>query len=486
MGAKEEYRAAVGEMGKKEFTLLKMQEYGFWPKGLPTPYERQKNESEDEYRARKSLLKEQEKIAAQIAALYEEKEQISEKLKQLRLQYDQTWDIERIRKDVAQQIMRESIERRAERKRQKELAKAQAREAWEKHKAENIVFIGRGYSGGLSDRETDEAKLRSLGLPAIRDDKELALLLGLEYSTLRFLAYHRDVVTTDHYYRFTVPKRSGGERQIAAPKSELKRTQRMILTRILEKINISDHAHGFIKDRSVISNAAEHQSRAQLLVNIDLEDFFPSVTFARVRGMFKSFGYSGYVSSLLAMLCTYCERMPIDVKGQTRYVKTTDRILPQGSPASPMITNILCRNLDARMLDMAAKHGFTYSRYADDMSFSFEEKPDADSVKKAVFAIQCLVCDEGFRINKKKTQYLGKSSRQSVTGIVINGDQPGVPKTWVKKLRAAVHNASRQKSSGPLPDNTIHEIYGMVSWLSSVNHERYKKLIDEARAVIKK
>jgi len=495
MDTRKEYRAAVRDMGKKEFTLLKMREYGFWPKGLPTPHERQKNEPDGDYQIRRALLTEFEKTASQIAALCEEKEHIEEKLRQLRRQYDQTWDIDRIRKDVAQQIMQESIERRAERKRQRELAKAKAREAWERHKAENIVYIGRGYSGGLSDKEIDEAKLHSLGMPAIRDDKDLAALLGLEYRQLRFLAYHRDVVVTDQYYRYTIPKRSGGERQIAAPKSALKHAQRMILERVLENITVSGHAHGFIKGRSVVSNAAAHNTRPELLINMDLEDFFPSVTFARVRGMFKSFGYSGYISSLLAMLCTYCERVPIEVKGRIRYVKTSDRILPQGSPASPMITNILCRRLDQRLMELASRHGFAYSRYADDMSFSKGGKTDADadadadaeSVKKAVFAIQCVVNDEGFRINKKKTRYLGRNSRQSVTGIVINDGQPGVPKAWVKKLRAAVYNAGRQKASGgALPDKTVHEISGMASWLGAVNYNRYRKLIEEARAVIQK
>ena len=485
MDTRKEYRASVSELGKKEFTLLKMQEYGFWPKGLPTPHERQKNESAAEFQKRKALLAEVEKIAAQIAALYEEKAQILQKLKQLRKQYDQTWDDDKIRKDVARQIMQESIARRAERKQRRELDKARAREAWKKHKAENIVFIGRGYSGGLSDRETVAAKLISLGLPIVQDDRELAALLGLEYPQLRTLAYHRDVVTTDHYYHYTIPKRSGGERSIAAPKSVLKHAQRMILSQILEKIVISEAAHGFIKGRSVISGAAVHTAEPELLITMDLEDFFPSVTFARVRGLFKSFGYSGYISSLLAMLCTYCERMPIEVKGQTRYVKTSDRILPQGSPASPMITNLLCRRLDQRITEVAAPYGCTYSRYADDMSFCFERKSDANSIKKFVFAVQCVVYDEGFRINKKKTRYLGKNSRQSVTGIVINSARLGVPKAWVKKLRAAVYNAARQKTNGSLPDDTVSEISGMISWLNAVNRDRYQKIITEAKAVVR-
>ncbi len=479
-----EYRKSVSEMGKREFTLLKMQEYGFWPQDLPTPYERQKNESKEEYNIRKELIKEYEKIAVEISKLYSEKDEINSKLSSLRSQYNNTWDYEKIRKDIAQKIMRESIERRAERKKQRELEKQRVTEAWKKKKAENIVFIGRGYSGLLSDKESDNEKLVSLGLPIIKDDKELADILDIEYKKLRFLAYHRDVVIVDHYHRYSIPKRSGGERNIAAPKTVLKGVQRKILELILEKIEVNDYAHGFLKGKSIVSGADMHIKQPELLINIDLENFFPTITFERVRGMFKSFGYSGYISSLLAMLCTYCERMPIEIKGQTRYVKTSERILPQGSPASPMITNIICRRMDFKIGELTSKYNFSYSRYADDMSFSFEGAIDKEQIKKFVFDVQCIVYDEGFRINKEKTRYLKKNNRQCVTGIVINNEQLGVPKIWLKRMRAAIYNAKRLKEKGQLSSHNINEISGMASWLTSVNQERYNKIIEEARRLI--
>jgi len=148
--------------------------------------------------------------------------------------------------------------------------------------------------------------------------------------------------------------------------------------------------------------------------------------------MFKSFGYSGQISSLLAMLCTYCERVPVEVKGQTKYVKASERILPQGSPASPMITNIICRHLDARLSKLAAGYQCTYTRYADDLSFSFAEALTGPQIKKFVFDIQCAVHDEGLKINKAKTRYLKKNNRQCVTGVVINNEEIGVPKAFVK------------------------------------------------------
>ena len=102
---KQNYRNAVNSMGKKEFTLIKMQEYGFWPENLPTPYERQENETPEEYKKRKGLLEKYEEVINQINDIYKEKEEINSKLKELQKKYDDTWDYEKIRKDVSQTIM---------------------------------------------------------------------------------------------------------------------------------------------------------------------------------------------------------------------------------------------------------------------------------------------------------------------------------------------------------------------------------------------
>ena len=380
MDTRSEYRKLVNEMGKKEFTFLKMQEYGFWPSHLPTPYERQQNETEEDFENRKKLLDEFQKLSDVIANAYTEKNEIEKKLFLLQKEYQNTWDYEKVRAVVAQEIMKESIARRAERKAERERQKQLKTEAWQKRKSENILFIGRGYSNILHKKETDIAKLEQQKLPVIQTDKELANVLGIEYNTLRYLAYHRDVVTFDNYYRFDIPKKSGGTRHIAAPKIQLKTAQRQILEKILQKVEISDAAHGFIKSKSVLTGAKVHHTSPDLLINIDLENFFPTITFERVRGLYQHLGYSGYIASLLAMICTYCERMPIEIKGETKYIKTSERILPQGSPASPMITNIICQRMDKRIFGLCQKLGVTYTRYADDMSFSYIGKLEDFSI----------------------------------------------------------------------------------------------------------
>jgi hypothetical protein len=480
---KAEYRAMISQMGKKEFTLIKMQEYGFWPKGVPTPFEKQKSESPEEFAQREKLTKEYQDLVNKIAGLYKEKDDINRKLRELRKKYDETWDIEKIRKDIAQEIMKESIKRRAEKKKQRELEKQQRAEAWKKKKQEDIVFVGKGYSSMLYKYEINEERLNSLGLPIITSDRILAEFLEMEYKKLRFLAYHRDVVVSDHYVRYQIPKRSGGMRLIAAPKAILKKAQRIILDKILSIIPVSDEAHGFLIGKSVISGANNHPKQPALVINMDLEDFFPTVTFERIRGMLHSFGYSGYISTIIAMLCTYCERIPIDVKGKTKYVATTRRVLPQGSPASPMITNIICRRLDKRLSGLAKKFGFSYTRYADDMSFTIE---DESNVNLGRFSglISMIVKDEGFRINKKKTRYLRKNNRQEITGVVINNHEIGIPRKWIRKFRAAIFNAKKLKLEGEIPIEKQRELSGMASWVQSVNSNRYQKLINAACEVI--
>lgn len=516
---RQSYRDAVNSMGKKEFTLLKMQEYGFWPKDLPTPYERQKNESAEDYEKRQKLLKKYEATINNIDSLYKEKEAINNKLKELKKKYDDTWDYEKIRKDVSQIIMKESIERRKERKRLRDIKKKEKSHAWKKVKEENIVYIGRGYSNALFHKETNIESLEKLNLPVIKDDKELAEFLNIEYKQLRYLTYHRDVVKFDNYVRYTIPKKKGGVRSIAAPKKNLKNAQRTILDKILSKIEVNTCAHGFIQRKSVVSGAEVHSNaKVELLINMDLENFFPTITFERVRGMFEKFGYSGYVSSLLAMICTYCERMEMEIKGEKIYVKTSDRILPQGSPCSPMITNIICNKLDKRLNGLATKYDFTYSRYADDMSFSFPKgnvilksgvnndnnkvnentdnkdtlnnhaanKDDDLNIGKILGIISKIIREEGFNINNEKTKFLRENNRQAITGIVINNGEIGVPKKWVKNLRAAVYNASKLKESGAdIPYTVRNEIKGMASWLSCVNKEKYSAIIEQCKNLLK-
>ena len=173
MDAKAEYRNLVSNMGKKEFTFLKMQEYGFWPSNLPN--ERQEHETEQDFENRKRLLDEFQKLSEQLSNAYQEKAEIEKKLSHLKKEYQDTWDYEKIRSVVAQEIMKESLARRAERKAERERQKQLKKQAWNKRKAENILFIGKGYSNLLAKKETNVQKLKENQMPVIETDRELAV-----------------------------------------------------------------------------------------------------------------------------------------------------------------------------------------------------------------------------------------------------------------------------------------------------------------------
>ena len=142
-----------------------------------------------------------------------------------------------------------------------------------------------------------------------------------------------------------------------------------VFDEILRRLEPEPQAHGFVPGRSIVTNAASHTGKA-VVCNLDLKDFFPSITFRRVKGLFRKLGYGEHVATLLALLCTEPPRVPVELDGKTYHVALGARVLPQGACTSPAITNALCRRLDRRLDGLARRHGFAYTRYADDLTFS--------------------------------------------------------------------------------------------------------------------
>jgi len=144
-----------------------------------------------------------------------------------------------------------------------------------RRKATDIVFLGRGVSGRLGDRTSDREKLETLGLPVLSTPAELAAALGLSVSKLRWLAFHTEVATRVHYVTFIVPKKSGGSRTLSAPHRTLAAAQQWVLANVVGRLPVESPAHGFLPGRSIVTNARPHAGRA-IVVNLDLENFFPS------------------------------------------------------------------------------------------------------------------------------------------------------------------------------------------------------------------
>jgi hypothetical protein len=275
---------------------------------------------------------------------------------------------------LAQRRMRKERMAQAKLKRE-ETQQRRARErheralAWHARSTREVLYLGAGVSAGLNDTRSDAAQLASLALPALHDAQALAHAMGLSLPELRFLAFDRRVSRISHYRRFAMPKKTGGERIISAPMPRLKRAQYWVLDNILAKAPLHPAAHGFTRGRSIVSNASPHIGQA-VVINVDLKDFFPSIAMPRVKGVFKTLGYSEQVATVLALLSTESASETVVVDGETFHVSHGPRTLPQGAPSSPALTNILCRCLDARLQGAAAKLGFRYTRYADDLTFS--------------------------------------------------------------------------------------------------------------------
>lgn len=254
-------------------------------------------------------------------------------------------------------------------------------------------------------------------------------LFGMNYSVLRKLLYPKQ-----NYNIYEIKKKNGGKRVIHVPEDALKKIQTKLLEFLYDSIGeVKDCVHGFTPKRSIVTNASQHcSSRTNYLLNIDIQDFFPSINFFRVRGLFQSepFSFSHSVASVLAQICTY--------KNQ----------LPQGAPTSPLVANLICRSLDNRLIRLARKNKVIYTRYSDDITFSFSTKYKENLPKDICFVkdddiylgekLTSIFDESSFLINPKKTRLSHKTQRLEVTGIKIN-EFPNVKRIFIDKIRGGLH-----------------------------------------------
>lgn len=322
------------------------------------------------------------------------------------------------------------------------------------------------------DLKTDEAQLARYGLPLWRSEDDVAQALGLTVKRLRHFAIHRQRERVCHYVSFAIPKRKGGERLILAPKRELKALQRKLLRLLVDKLPVSDHAHGFRGGRSIRSNGEPHVGH-RVVVKLDLKDFFPSVHVGRVRGMLIALGYGYPVAATLAVLMTEAPRQPVEEEGVIYHVPVASRHCVQGAPTSPGLCNALLLTLDHRLAGLARHFGFAYTRYADDLTFSGDDDRQAHGLIRLVSRI---VAQEGFRVNRDKTRILRSGGRQTVTGVVVN-QTLGLSRQERRRLRAALHQA-RRDGSGPDP-----HLQGKLAYLAMLNPAQARALQGGARPV---
>ena len=452
----QQYRELMRKYGRDAFIKEEMIALGFWPPNLQALENREKALADLKIRR------------GELIALHQ---QLSGVEKEIGDVTNLEALIDEIRKKRIERVRLQREERKAARLLELE-AKHTAEAA---RRREEPPFLGRGVSTGLKYDGGSSERLAASNLPKLTTAGDIARAIGIEEHKVAWLTYHRGAATIDHYYRFTIPKRSGGTRVISSPKKQLRVAQNWVLNSILSKIELHPAAAAFRAGRSIVDNARLHQERA-IVVRLDLKDFFPSIKLRRVKGLFQSFGYNEGVATIMALLCTEAPRVEIKLDGETRYVSLGERQLPQGACTSPLLTNILCRRLDTRLTALSQKFGFTYSRYADDLVFSHSDS----EAKLGLFLtlVKKVIQTEGFILNEDKTRIMRQQHRQTVTGLVVN-QQPHLSRDDLRKFRAFLHHCEKEgfaAVSEKTGRNARAYASGYLAFIQMVSPERAKQI----------
>lgn len=457
---REEWIQKVSREGREETIRKEMIRLGFWTEDSLSAEELRQQQLEDEEYAR-----------------------LSSELRRYQSKGLKIPHVQTLLQEVRQKRIEASKQRRQAQKAERERRRQEAKAAWEQHRLSHVTHAGLGVSGGLEETEYQQEKLQQARLPILTTAEELATALGLTVSKLKWLTYHRNTATLSHYHQFTIPKRNGGMREISSPKPMLRQAQAWIKANILDVLPVHPAAQGFVPKRSIVDNAQLHVNQA-VVIKMDIEDFFPSIHFYRVRGLFQSFGYSESISTLLALLCTEPPRRQVKLGDQVYYVAIGDRQLPQGACTSPGLINFMCRRLDERLAGLASKYGFLYSRYADDLTFSCAEG-SSSQIGTLMNQARRIVAFEGFNVNEQKTRVMRRSSRQTVTGIVVNQKLNINRREW-KKFRALLHNVEKNGLAAENRDGHSRfweYIKGYASYVRMVRPDLEEKLVKQLRAI---
>lgn len=300
-------------------------------------------------------------------------------------------------------------------------------------------------------------------------------MLGFPLRTLTWVIYGPR--RASYYTAWQVSKRNGrGVREIRAPRSTLYVIQRRLHEILQAQYEPRQPTHGFVLRRNVVTNAEPHVGR-NLILNIDLKDFFPTINYGRVRGLFlrNPFNFAEDVANLLAKICCWENSLPI------------------GAPTSPVVSNMICLRLDRELQALAGKRACWYTRYADDLTFSTNRSAFSPGIAALVVSadeqtvvlgeeLLGILTDNGFAPNPDKTRLRAKHQRQSVTGIVVN-ERTNVDRRDIRRIRAMLHSWSKfglsnaqaqfaehdRKDRHPGAEPAFQDVlWGLISYLAQV------------------
>lgn len=328
-------------------------------------------------------------------------------------------------------------------------------------------------------------------IPSITTTGELAEWLRLNigelewFADLKELGYKRDAARLRHYLYHVSSKRSGAIRLIEAPKPRLKNLHQSILAGILEKIPSHPAAHGFVKGRSIKTFVSPHTGQ-YVVLRMDLRDFFPSFTAARIQAFFETIGYPEPVARLLRGICT--NAVPRDVWRTPPIGINPEQIrearvlyarphLPQGAPTSPALANLCLYRIDCRLSGLARSVGAEYTRYADDLAFSGDEAFER-SVERLSTHVAAILFEEGFAVHHRKTRIMHQGVRQHLAGLVLN-QRANIMRLDFDRLKATLTNCVRlgpqSQNRGAHPAFRSH-LEGRVGFVEAIHPARGERL----------
>lgn len=290
------------------------------------------------------------------------------------------------------------------------------------------------------ENKTNVSLLKVRQLPIFEDLDSMSMVTGFGK---QLLYYYGVCENKDKYEIFEVPKRNGFKRTIYAPRYALKILQRWVLENILYKVSCSEYAYAFIKkEGSPLKRNANLHNDKMFLFEMDFQDFFPSISRKKILHLFNNIGYNLPVSNWLSNICTY------------------NGILPQGSATAPYLSNLICLSLDKRISRYCSRRDILYSRYADDLTFSGDDK---NKLKMIYGMVKKISKSEGFSLNEDKTRFIGKKCKRTVTGITLSDTGVKAPKEYKKLVRAMIHHCIL---SGDY--SKVDKIRGYVAYICSI------------------
>lgn len=268
------------------------------------------------------------------------------------------------------------------------------------------------------------------------DVNELSRRLGIEPALLR-------LARTDYWWH-SVPKRHGGTRVLHSPNPELKQIQRRLLRRLFARLKVHPAAKGFRRGESTVTHARLHVNRA-VVIRIDIRNFFPATKWQRLYDYLRKIGWDRTATWLILRLTTHRRR------------------LPQGAPTSPILSNLVNYHMDVRLTALAKKSNAIYSRYADDIIFSFEQD-DRRFIRGVIRRIRTILYHNGYRMNAPKQKWMRRHQPQTITGLVVN-TQVQLPRRTRKWLRAVEHHLKTGRPATLTPA----QLAGWKAWQHAVH-----------------